>query len=142
LQIKALLIVGIAFVVGFGARAQSPRSADLLPRGQIGTAAQQGYAEAVNACDGLGAFEDPAFTSCMQKGAAKADAEVNDAFRDALRMIVPYRRAELTTSQDAWLRFYRANCDMEKPLSMTAYYDCIIKMAIERKIELKNRIGD
>ena len=140
MPVKALLLTAASFAAAPGAGAQSAHS--VLPRGQIAEAAQQSYAEAVNACDGLGALEGPAFTSCMQKAAAKADREVNDAFREALRIIVPGRRAEITNSQDAWVRFYRANCDMEKSLSMTAYYDCITKMAIERKIELKHRIGD
>ena len=61
------------------------------------------------------------------------------AYADSLRIIVPERRAELARAQDA---FYRLNCDMEKQVGMSAYYDCIVKLAIERTIELRNRIGD
>jgi uncharacterized protein YecT (DUF1311 family) len=99
LRIKALLLTAASFAAAPGAGAQNAHSAEILPRGQIAEAAQQSYAEAVNACDGLGALEGPAFTSCMQKAAAKADREVNDAFREALRIIVSGRRAEITNSQ-------------------------------------------
>lgn len=78
----------------------------------------------------------------MQKAAATADAQVNEAYSQAMDMIVEPRKTEVAASQRAWLAFYRLNCDFEKPLAKTAYYDCIIKMAVERKIELRHRIGD
>lgn len=139
---EAVLLLAAIVLASSNVRAQNPHSAEILPRGQIFETAQQNYADAVNACDRLGGFESPAFTSCLQKAAGKADAEVNAAFQDTLRIIVPARRSEMEKVQKAWLAFYRANCDTEKSLDMAAYYDCIIKMAIERKVELKHRIGD
>jgi uncharacterized protein YecT (DUF1311 family) len=142
LRKEALYLIAASLAFSPKVCAQDARTAEMLPRGQIAETVRQEYADAVNACDGLGGFEDPAFTSCMQKAAAKADADVNAAFEDSLRIIVPRRRAELESAQKAWLAFYRANCDAEKPLNMSAYYDCIVKMAIERKVELRHRIGD
>ncbi len=64
---KALLLV--ASVVGAsGAAAADVHSAEILPRGQISEAVQQGYADGVNACDGLGALDDPAFRQLHAKG--------------------------------------------------------------------------
>jgi uncharacterized protein YecT (DUF1311 family) len=123
-------------------RAESAHSSDLLPRGQIAEQARHAYAEAVNACDGRGDIDSPAFTACLKDAVLKADAEVSAAYADALRIMVPQRRDELAKAQETWLAFYRRNCDMEKPLAMSAYYDCIIRMAIERRIELRHRIGD
>lgn len=122
--------------------AEPLHSAELLPRGQIAEQAQHSYAEAVNACDGRGKLDSPAFTACMKAAVIKVDAEVSAAYADALRIIVPERRDELAKAQEAWLAFYRRNCDMEKPLGTSAYYDCIIRMAIDRRIELRHRIGD
>jgi uncharacterized protein YecT (DUF1311 family) len=78
----------------------------------------------------------------MKDAVRTADAGVSAAYVDSLRIIVPERRDELAQAQEAWLAFYRRNCDMEKPLAMSAYYDCIIRMAIDRRVELRHRIGD
>jgi len=123
-------------------RSEPLHSAELLPRGQIAEQARHSYAEAVNTCDGRGELDSPAFAACMKDAVLKADAEVSAAYADALRIIVHERRDELAKAQEAWLAFYRRNCDMEKPLAMSAYYDCIIRMAIERRVELRHRIGD
>ena len=124
------------------APAQELRPADLLPRGQILEVTQSEYARAVNGCDGLGSLDGPAFTECMKQAVIEADAAVNAAYADAVRIIVPEQRAELAKVQHAWLSFYRLNCDFEKRVSKSTYYDCIIKMAKERVAELRNRIGD
>jgi uncharacterized protein YecT (DUF1311 family) len=138
----AAIVVLSALSIAPYVHAEPPHSAELLPRGQIAEQVQQAYAEAVNACDGHGEFDSPAFTACMKDAVLKSDAEVSAAYAASLRIIVPERRDELAQAQEAWLAFYRRNCDMEKPLAMSAYYDCIIRMAIERRVELRHRIGD
>lgn len=138
--IQALLL--IACLSCSAVAAQEGSLTDMLPRGQIQSLTQSTYGEAVKPCEGLGSFDNPAFTRCMQNAAAKADSAVNTAFKEALRIILPERRNQLVRAQKAWLTFYRLNCDAEKSLAMTAYYDCILKMAIERSTELRNRIGD
>ena len=124
------------------ASAEDARTSDLLPRGQILEVTRSHYAGAVNSCERLEPFDSPAFTDCMKKAVVEADADVNRAYAEAMRTIVPGRRAELKKVQDAWLTYYRLNCDFEKSLALAAYYDCVVKMAVERAVELRNRIGD
>lgn len=127
--------------------ARTTKTAELLPSGDIMTRTLQEYSNVVNACGRVGPPESNAFLDCMQKAAAQADANLNEVYQDSTKIIVPYRRAELADAQRAWLKSYRLNCNFVKgpnsPKSdMYLYYDCIIKMAIERAKELRYRVGD
>lgn len=135
-------VAAVSMVSVSAALSEDIRPADILPRGQILDRTRDDYAAAVNACPAHEPLESPAFTACMKDAVLTADADVNAAYAEALRIIVPARRAELAKAQEAWLAFYRLNCDLEKPLALSAYYDCVVKMAIERAAELRNRIGD
>lgn len=120
--------------------------AELLPSGQILSAANEDYAELVNRC-GPFSLSDRSFDNCLQKAAAEADRRMTEAYRQSLSIIAPSKKEALRETQRVWLQFLKANCEFIRLIAPSdsrkqQYYDCLIRMAIERAKELRNRIGD
>lgn len=153
---KLIPVAGIVALLAWApARAQDnrvPEPSELTSRGVIAAAVGEAYRLAIESCyQGApgNAPQGPQFLGCLKQQLASENDNLAGAVEAAASFLKssPDRTAKLRNSQGAWTRFRDANCGFARAVAPAddaeaAYYDCLLRATVERRVELRSLIGD
>jgi uncharacterized protein YecT (DUF1311 family) len=153
---KSHLFLTTVFLCGLSCQLahseEAPPPSQLTSRGNIAWQATEDYENAIDSCySGTpgNAPKGPQFLACLKQLLGKESALLNSVYAGTINYLksAPHSTALLRQSQRAWLQFRASNCEFAKTAaprdsSEEFYLDCMLRGAIDRRVELRSLVGD
>jgi uncharacterized protein YecT (DUF1311 family) len=150
-----IAIIGIGTLI-FSANAQTPDGSttpapsELTSRGIIANAAKEAYSLAIDGCwqrDQGAVTKSGEFLNCLRQQALVEVKALEATFFAARLKSSPQERLQLEASQSAWGQWRETDCLFARTIAPIEradlfYYDCFLRLTIERRVELKSLVGD
>jgi uncharacterized protein YecT (DUF1311 family) len=151
----AIAAIGVGTLI-FWANAQTPDGStapapsELTSRGIIANAAKEAYSLAIDDCwqrDQAAATKSGEFLNCLRQQALVEVKALEATFLAARLKSSPQQRLQLDASQSAWGQWRETDCSFARAVAPIEradlfYYDCFLRLTIERRTELKSLVGD
>ena len=129
-----------------------PQPYELTSRGVIAQAATEAYKEALEPCtEGTGgnAPQGPKFLACLKQQLHDESEKLTDAYNVTSSFLKSSadQTKKLRSAQGAWIKFRDENCGFARAVAPKGeaeefFYDCLLRVTIERRVELRSLVGD
>jgi uncharacterized protein YecT (DUF1311 family) len=152
LTATAAILVCAAGQAAWAEEGQAAQPSELTSRGVIAAAATEAYKEAIDSCPGIepgSAPQGPKFVACLKRKLRSENETLVKTLNATASFLkpIPDRAAKLRNAQGAWIKFRDENCGFARLVAPQGeadafYYDCLLRVTIDRRVELRSLVGD
>jgi uncharacterized protein YecT (DUF1311 family) len=136
----------------YSAQSQYNDPHELTSRGVISEDARETYRQVVEPCyHGVTgkSVHGPELLDCLTLQVRREGETLDAVYRARISYLAssPDQASRLRTAQKAWLQFRDENCEFIRSVAPgrsadESFYDCLLKITIDRRVELRRSVGD